>query len=355
MDAHARDDRRDSGPEMAQPVAREETSASTLADGTITETRVLARVPALDAATETQNGSQSTSDGRILGQAISTKILLAVGMCIVLVAVGSQMLTRSDSKSGNDGSDWQMESPAPGAPEAPLYGGDGPVPGFVQSAGSMPPMPGMNFQPQVPELPTWADASRVAEESTQTPAMDPGRTSVNATPVGTAPTWNNPQPAPSWQPPTDIPRVSDRTPTWNNRSAPPSTDSEPLSSAWPNPGRMRSPTAAVSGLPATVDATSAYGNRYDSRTSGTTYSPSDRDPQAEANRQFVAPQRVATVPTEYRNRYPSDQQATFSPESRVSPPTWTGRPVEPGVARLEGIIEKPSFRTTDDRARSSVH
>ncbi|MEE8452491.1 MAG: hypothetical protein V3R99_11275 [Thermoguttaceae bacterium] len=358
---------------MTQPVAREGVSPSTRADGVITETRVVARVPALDAVADAPGTSRPTIDRRILGQNLSTKILLAVGVCIVLVATVPYLLDRGNSNSDNEGSDWQMESPAPDAPEAPLFGGDESAPGFVQPGASMSPVPEMNFQPKVPQLPAWADAPRAAEGSTQTPAMGGQvRASVNPAPATTAPAWDAPQPAwdapqsaPTWQTPTDIPRVSDRTPNWSNRPTPPSTDSEPLSSAWPNPARSHSvtvppnftppPTAATSGLPAAVDAAPAYSNRYDARASGATYYRSYRESQAEANHQFVLPQHVTAVPAEYRNRHPSDGQTTYSPESRVSPPTWTGRPAEPGVARLEGIIGKQPFRTTDDRARSSVH
>lgn len=353
MEEHAKDGRPDSGSEMAQPVAREGTSASTQADGGITETRVLARVPALDAVAE----GPDTPDGRILGRKLSTKILLAAGVCIVLVATVPYMFNRGNSNSGG-------ESPAPDAPEAPLYGDDESAPGVVQSSQSTSPPLDMNFQAQVPELPAWADAPRAAEGSMQAPSMgEQVRVPVNAIPVTAAPAWDDPQPAapawdnpqpaaPTWQTPTAIPHVSDRTPNWGNRSAPPSADPEPLSSAWPNSAQMRPAIAPSNSTPLpTADAAPAYGSRYDhrydSRTPGATYYRSYREPQTTANRQIVVPQRVAAVETDYRNRHPSNGQATFSPESRVRPPIWTDRQAEPGVARLEGIIEKPSFQ--DDR------
>ena len=317
MEEHARDARPQSDPETTQPLASEGTSASTQADDAITETRVLARVPALDAVAEPAVTSPPNTDGRILGQSLSTKILLGAAVCFVAVATGSWLIGPDDSNSGG-------RSPAPNAPEAPLYGGDEPTSGLVRSNPPVPPIPEIDFKSQVPELPAWANASPATEEPTQVPGTGGARTSVTATPAWDSPqpTWDAPQPAPTQQIPPDIPRVSDRTPNWGKRSAPPSTGSEPVSSAWPNPA---------------------------------TYYRSHREPSVEPNRQDVVPQRVATVPTEYRNRYPSAGQTTLSPESRVGSPPWTGRPAQPGVARLEGIIEKPSFRTTDDRARSSVH
>jgi hypothetical protein len=62
-------------------------------------------------------------------------------------------------------------------------------------------------------------------------------------------------------------------------------------------------------------------------------------PQAEAytNRPMTIEQRAG---------YPTDHPREYQPRSRP--------PVEPGVARLEGVIRKPSVRTTHDRARSSI-
>ena len=80
-------------------------------------------------------------------------------------------------------------------------------------------------------------------------------------------------------------------------------------------------------------------------------------PQARANRMMTIgdsmPTPAGIYPDDYRRNYQANSRAnlpTRYPACSIPYPM-----VEPGVARLEGIIEKPSVRTSYDAARSSVH
>jgi len=80
-------------------------------------------------------------------------------------------------------------------------------------------------------------------------------------------------------------------------------------------------------------------------------------PQARANRMMTIgdsmPTPAGIYADDYRRNYQANSRAnlpTRYPACSIPYPT-----VEPGVARLEGIIEKPSVRTSYDAARSSVH
>ncbi len=85
-------------------------------------------------------------------------------------------------------------------------------------------------------------------------------------------------------------------------------------------------------------------------------------PRARANQTMVIGNPVIGNPTPppagiYGNNY----RRFFQANSRANLPTrrsaesFSDRAAEPGVARLEGIIEKPSVRTSYDAGRSSVH
>lgn len=85
-------------------------------------------------------------------------------------------------------------------------------------------------------------------------------------------------------------------------------------------------------------------------------------PRARANRTMVMGNPVNGNPTpppagiygnDYRRFYQADSRANLP--TRHSAESFSDRAAEPGVARLEGIIEKPSVRTSYDAGRSSVH
>ena len=336
MAEHARDDWSGGESGGTQPAVWEGDSVPTTAGDTLAETQVLARVPALDTAEGGTGAVASKPDGRLLSQGLSTKLLLAAGVLIVLVATVPYLFNRGgNSKPG---------SPAPDADEAPRFSGDATSPGAVQTHS-----PTMNYQQEIPTLPAWAvDAPQgTGGGSSQATTLD-GRiqTSPGANPSPTSPPgWRNQQPAPTWQNPSEVPRVS-RTPPWNDQSSTSSpmhtlATQAPTSSPWPNPSRSVSPNTSRNLIPSSA------------RTQSPSHYRSYHESRAGANRGMTLGRHVATVPTEYRGNYRPESRPESRPAGQATFPlaTYGGRPAEPGVARLEGIIEKPSFRTTDDRAR----
>jgi hypothetical protein len=79
--------------------------------------------------------------------------------------------------------------------------------------------------------------------------------------------------------------------------------------------------------------------------------------QAHANQAMaigdLAPTSAGIYAGEYRRETEAGARASFS--SAYPGSLLPQQKVEPGVARLEGIIEKPSVRTSYDAARSSVY
>jgi len=80
-------------------------------------------------------------------------------------------------------------------------------------------------------------------------------------------------------------------------------------------------------------------------------------PRARANQMMVigdpTPSPAGVYADGFRGDYQADSRANLP--ARYSTYASPYRAVEPGVARLEGIIEKPSVRTTYDAARSRVY
>lgn len=82
-----------------------------------------------------------------------------------------------------------------------------------------------------------------------------------------------------------------------------------------------------------------------------------RRPAARANQMMAIGDPMPTAAGIYGDGYRRGYQTEFraSPPNRPSARPASYRAVEPGVARLEGVIEKPSVRTSYDAARSSIH
>ena len=80
-------------------------------------------------------------------------------------------------------------------------------------------------------------------------------------------------------------------------------------------------------------------------------------PRARVNQMMVLGDPTPTPAGVYADDYRGDYQADSRANLPARSPTYASpyRAVEPGVARLEGIIEKPSVRTTYDAARSRVY
>ena len=124
--------------------------------GAESQPRVIAKIPDLNAmeSGRRSRGKSAKSDGRLLSQSLSTKLLIGGGALLVLVAIVPLLMSgRSGPKGGRP--------PAPNAEQAPIYQGnivtetpvtlDGaPV---VQQA-----PPELNFQPEIPTGPAFTAA-----------------------------------------------------------------------------------------------------------------------------------------------------------------------------------------------------
>jgi len=100
-------------------------------------------------------------------------------------------------------------------------------------------------------------------------------------------------------------------------------------------------------VPEAHDPTAMYDNHYETRRPGPRYS-REYQPQAEQQAPQVDVNRRMSIGDRYNT--PAEPPAADQPLSNQ-----TLQVRQPGVARLEGIIAKPSVRTTHDRDRSSFH
>ncbi len=203
--------------------------------GTETPPQVLARVPDLDAAEPAPPADPKPArrDGRMISQALSTKLLVGGGVLLVLAAIVPLMLGNRGSPKPDEQKlpAWHPGAPAPDAELAPTWNG-GPTTGMPDSTGSTSPALTPNLQPAPPSMTFPPDVPPSADQMGT--ARDSG--------------WDLPSQAPNWN--------------------------ERKQNVTPSPGSSH----------------------------------------------------------DYRRP-----------------------PAEPGVARFNGIIEKPSVRTSYDRARSSVY
>ncbi|MBN2475861.1 MAG: hypothetical protein JXB62_14715 [Pirellulales bacterium] len=339
-------------------------------------TEVLARMPDLDAADRPDGAERSARrDGRILGQAISTKLLFGGGLLLVLAAVIPYWLNSSgEPKPGT--------SPAPNAAEAPAFD--------PQAASAQPQAPNvlyepnMSFAPEIPPGPDFVNPTGDAGANPQT--LPSGGPLPGTAPGGPIPGYNGQDAAPVWgqrpqQPGTtaelNVPRVSvrPRETAYDGPGAMPGSQRYPAAPPSINvPARVApSPGAAGMMQPGSQGPPVGYDRRLDARPSGQNAYPSQPQantawPKTSANRPMAIPvdsfgRAVDTGPranpqTDWRAGYPPHYQADTRSDPGYGYPSTVmqqSQPAQPGVARFEGIIEKPSVRTTDERARSSIH
>ncbi len=254
-------------------------SSETAATGTtVSPPEVLARLPDLDAVDPSGESAAKPggSDGRILSQGLSTKLLVGGGVLLVLAAIFPFVF------GGND--EPKPGTPiAPDAPEAPTWNGQA-----AETLDALPASAGVSYEPEMtfnPELPPPPDF------------------------IGTAPESPGPGPSPETLP-------ADR------------------------PDRVGAPGDQLQAPPAEQQSRIEAGR-----------------PQARANQMMTIGNLTPTPAGIYADVYRRDHQADSRANLPARYPTYSTsyQAVEPGVARLEGIIEKPSVRTSYDAARSSVH
>ena len=127
-----------------------------------------------------------------------------------------------------------------------------------------------------------------------------------------------------------------------------------LTAAAPRPGMGVSPPTRGredyrqgTPVPEAHDPTAMYDNHYETRRPGPRYS-REYQPQAEQQAPQVDVNRRMSIGDRYNT--PAEPPVVDQPLSNRALQVR-----QPGVARLEGIIAKPSVRTTYDRDRSSFH
>jgi hypothetical protein len=274
------------------------------------QTSVLARVPNLDEADPSPGprgeAKRSRPDGRVISQRLSTKILMGGGALLLAAAVvpfvWSKMTNRNRADDGLPA--WHQGRPAPDADEAPRWDSGATDAPAIQPADS-----NMIYQPDIPEVP---GLSRLGNGSggaipAQPPAwggIAPAKTLVTPPPT---PGWQPQVGPPAWKEPAEVPLVADRRATWAQQGRAPATGRQPPISTWLGPS-----------------------------------------PQAEGARASLDPAGLDNSPM------PNVQGPPSWSASRPLP-TRSVQPVEPGMARFEGTIAIPSYRTTHDRPRSSIH
>ncbi|NQU26504.1 MAG: hypothetical protein HQ567_34895 [Candidatus Nealsonbacteria bacterium] len=265
---------------------------------------ILARMPDLETETLRPERASARSEGRLISRRLATRLLVGGGILLMLAAVVPWWLGRTVEGEGG-------KAIHPNAPPAPLFDAQA-----AQQSDKKP----TRLQPQQP--PDLSLDIQVPEGGLDFMNMpSPG----NANPGKSA--------APPSQPPRPI-DVNIETGRWDRLPEQPTLQGE-------------RPAHRVSGLPTrrTWDIPSPAGAGYPSP-----------PPRAGS---FEAPPNVShglmPDPADQRVRQPPTD--LIHPQAAVNRPMSIGMPgpVQPGIARLEGIIQDPPVRTTYDRNRQGVH
>ena len=293
-------------------------------------TGVLAQIPDLNATEPDPEESEglASSDGRILGSGISTKLLVGGGIVLVLAAVIPFWLNSSGDPEGG-------QPPAPNADLAPTFDPErAPFPNPQPAPPNPWYEPNMSLAPDIPPGPDFTD-----------PAGDPGNTaSPQAVPLGR-----------------QVTPAGVGGPTALGTPGPRAKYDGRFEASRPDPGYYRPYYRSQAGpnrpqaepnRPATIydrpqDAAGGY--RGD-------YQPIPRaDYRTNRQKHYPAESR-ADYRTDYRRYYQADSRANPARDYRsgsVQPPSEDR--YRPGVARFKGIIEQPSVRTTHERTGSGVY
>lgn len=331
---------------------------------------VLGRVPDLDAeglAPEVPVECDGMIPaGRLIGQGLSTKLLLGAGAVLLAAAIVPFVWNKVSGRNHGNGDlpDWHPGVPAPEAEEAPTWDG-----GALDTPQVQPAEPEMIYQTEIPELPDLSstDGRSGGRGAPQGPSRGGhGASGTVVTPAG-PPSWSAPSEPPTWKEPGGAPRVADRGAVWRRSGGPGGAEYRPPVSTLLAPAPREADQ-----LPRQVDPQAGEGRytpgtlpRYDDRPNpDPTWPPDYRSfpqptggvgsPQAATNQGMAVSGRSGNGAGGYGNG--EGRTARADPRAapaRGNPARWHP-PAEPGVARFEGVIEKPPVRTTYD-GRSSVH
>lgn len=358
---------------------------------------VLARVPDLACAeSEGEQPPFSGKEGRMLSSGLSMKILAGAGGLLLLAALALPFLFSASDFAEPDETDttsvWQPEQPAPTASMAPSWGGTSDGTANWQLPTTAPGAAG----PDTPSIPAWNEDSQSADPNAYSQGQ-PLDTPALPHPWSEQP-WADQSGPEAWeeQPPTQawIPK-QDNVPSWSEQPRTPSWEVPPYRAD----GQTDAQRSAIASR-YTRQTTSDDVARY-SEIRGSTY---PRESQGDGRREPVeyrtADARGAVTigdRARYRtgagydgaaptagyppiNSVPSRYSAASVPAADYGPTVYptAGRSAapasshgatampgygagaqmrlpEPGVARFQGGIEKPTGSNPYDRARPSIY
>jgi len=354
---------------------------------TASQIPVLARLPDLDAPKPSRRRtrrplSAPKSDGRIISQGLSMKLLAGGALILVALAVVPWLLGgKAEQKDKTGLPAWEQEGTQGVAAEAPRYATDDPAPEtppqeLAESAWPTPPPSSAITGVRVPEPAAEGRDPALLPAPGQSPAepLAPGgapgsRWPVAAPPATTAgaPPWPDPSQTPvvnvppheaAQQPPYGQPRAGPpRRPelAGPQRNLPPQAGSshgqtgDPAPTTRPGAWAMRPMQLGADRTSRTDQPAGSGRPTYDQPPHG------DHCPDHAAPAGTRDPSNWQLPPRADVGPSPSAQSVP-GPSYGPPPVTTTRAPAaEPGVARFQGIIEGAPVRTTYDRARSGIY
>jgi len=323
--------------------------------GGVTETadadlqpQVLAQLPDLETVETASEGPPASSDGRIISQGLSTKLLVGGSVLLVMAAIIPFLFGKKESPKPGDVKlpEWHQGAPAADADRAPAWTGQAPqAPAAEQNLPGPPPelsipaVPGGDAAAQRP--PVW----NVQQRSPQ----------LNAPAQAVRNRWQTAPPAAVRTPVRDLPSASQMAPAGTHSAARPQIADGPMPDAHsPADGRRWRYEAKRPRADDYPDYRQSEARSNQAMTLGQRTIPAAGQPVPDyqpAYRDEPRANSAQGLQTDSRARYPAGSQGGYRPggQGEYRPP-----PVEPGVARFEGLIENPPLRTSHDRSRPSV-
>jgi len=362
------------------PVPRESTAE------TASQIPVLARLPDLDAPQPSRRRtrrplSAPKSDGRMISQGLSMKLLAGGALILVGLAVVPWLLGgKGDQKDKTGLPAWEQEGPEGVAAEAPRYETDDaasetPPQELAESAWPTLPPSSTITGVRVPEPPNDGPDPGLLPASGQRPAepLAPGGARGSRWPVAAPPATT--AGAPVWPEASQTPVVN--VPPHDAAQQP--AAARPPAAPLQRPefaGPQQSPSPPAAGLsrqtgdPAGMTRPGAWAMRPVQL--GSDAAPRADRPAGSRGTDFAQPPHSAHCPEHAAPARPHDPSNwQLPPRADVAPPGAQGAPgasygpppvtttpapaAEPGVASFQGIIEGPPVRTTYDRARSGIY
>jgi len=348
---------------------------------------VLARLPDLDAPKPSRRRtrrplSAPKSDGRIISQGLSMKLLAGGALILVALAVVPWLLGgKGDQKDKTGLPAWEQEGSQGVAAEAPRYQPDDPAPEtppqeLAESAWPTPPPSSAITGVRVPEPVAEGPDPGLLPAPGQSPAepLPPGGAPGSRWPVATPPATT--AGAPAWPDPSQTPVINvpphkaAQQPLYGQPPAAPlqrpelAGQQQNLPPQTGGPNRQTDDPAAATRPGAWAMRPMQLGSEPMSRTDQPVGSRRpdfgqpphcDHCPDHGAPAGPHGPSNWQLPPRADMAPPPSAQDAPGPSYGPASATTTRAPAAEPGVARFQGIIEGAPVRTTYDRARSGIY